>query len=104
MLHRRNDLVHPILSDLHEREAIGDLDGAEVVTRNARLIGDGADEIRRPDSRIDEYEVLLDERGRDHDLLYVVRKADGVSIVGSAYKTPELRSALRQILKEPTTP
>jgi len=60
--------------------------------------------IRRPDSRIDEYEVLLDERGRDHDLLYVVRKADGVSIVGSAYKTPELRSALRQILKEPTTP
>lgn len=60
--------------------------------------------IRRPDSRIDEYEVLLDERGREHDLLYVVRRTDGASIVGSAYKTPELRSALRQILKEPTSP
>ena len=60
--------------------------------------------IRRSDARIDEYEVLLDERGRDHDLLYVVRRTDGASIVGSAYKTPELRSALRQILKEPTTP
>jgi hypothetical protein len=60
--------------------------------------------IRRPDSRIDEYEVLLDERGRDHDLLYVVRRADGVSVYGSAYKTPGLRSALQQILKEPSTP
>jgi len=60
--------------------------------------------IRRSDARIDEYEVLLDERGREHDLLYVVRRTDGASIVGSAYKTPELRSALRQILKEPTSP
>jgi hypothetical protein len=60
--------------------------------------------IRRPDSRIDEYEVLLDERGRDHDLLYVVRRADGVSVYGSAYKTPGLRAALQQILKEPSTP
>ncbi len=60
--------------------------------------------IRRPDSRVDEYEVHLDGRGREHDLIYVVRRADGVSTVGSAYKTPELRSALRQILKDPSTP
>jgi len=60
--------------------------------------------IRRADSRIDEYEVLVDERGRDHDLIYVVRRADGASMVGGAAKTPELRSALRQILKEPSTP
>ena len=60
--------------------------------------------IRRPDSRIDEYEVHLDGRGREHDLLYVIRRADGVSTVGHAYKTPELRSALRQILKDPSTP
>ena len=60
--------------------------------------------IRRNDSRIDEYEVLLDERGRDHDLLYVVRRSGGTSIYGSAYKTPELRSALQQILKDPSTP
>jgi hypothetical protein len=57
--------------------------------------------LRRPDSRVDEYEVLLDERGSEHDLLYVVRRSGGASIYGSAFKTPELRSALQQILKEP---
>ena len=60
--------------------------------------------IRRSDSRVDEYEVLLDERGSDHDMLYVVRRTGGTSIYGSAYKTPELRSALQQILKDPSTP
>ena len=59
--------------------------------------------IRRADSRVDEYEVLLDERGSDHDLLYVVRRAGGASTVGSAFKTPELRSALRQVLREPAS-
>jgi hypothetical protein len=57
--------------------------------------------IRRPDSHIDEYEVLLDERGSEHDLLYIVRRSGGAAIYGSAFKTPELRSALQQILKEP---
>ena len=34
--------------------------------------------LRRPDSRIDEYEVILDERGSEHDVLYVVhRTANG---------------------------
>ena len=57
--------------------------------------------IRRSDARVDEYEVLLDERGSDHDLLYVVRRTGGSAIYGSAFKTPELRSALQQVLKEP---
>src|SRR6185436_18446327 len=59
--------------------------------------------IRRSDSRIDEYEVLLDERGSDHDMLYVVRRTGGSAIYGSAFKTPELRSALQQVLKEPSS-
>ena len=58
--------------------------------------------IRRADSRVDEYEVLLDERGSEHDLLYVVRRAGGTPMYGSAFKTPELRSALQQVLQEPT--
>lgn len=49
--------------------------------------------IRRADSRVDEYRVSLDERGSRHDL--VVRRG------GAAFKTPELRAALRQILQEP---
>lgn len=57
--------------------------------------------IRRSDARIDEYDVVLDERGSDHDLLYVVRRTGGSAIYGSAFKTPELRSALQQVLKEP---
>jgi hypothetical protein len=57
--------------------------------------------IRRPDAHVDEYEVLLDERGSEHDLLYVVRRSGGAAVYGSAFKTPELRSALQQILKEP---
>lgn len=57
--------------------------------------------IKRPDSRVDEYEVLFDERGRDHDLLYVVRREGGGSVYGSAFKTPELREAIRQVLADP---
>jgi hypothetical protein len=57
--------------------------------------------IRRPDSRVDDYEVLLDERGNEPDLLYVIRRPGGASIYGSALKTPELRAALQQVLKEP---
>jgi hypothetical protein len=59
--------------------------------------------IRRSDTRVDEYDVLLDERGSEHDMLYVVRRAGGASIYGSAFKTPELRSALQQVLKEPSS-
>jgi hypothetical protein len=59
--------------------------------------------IRRPDSRVDDYEVLLDERGNEPDLLYVIRRSGGASIYGSALKTPELRAALQQVLKEPQT-
>jgi hypothetical protein len=57
--------------------------------------------IRRSDARVDEYEVLLDERGSDHDMLYVVRRTGGSAVYGSAFKTPELRSALQQVLREP---
>lgn len=56
--------------------------------------------IRRSDARVDEYEVLLDERGNEHDMLYVVRRSGGAPIYGSAFKTPELRSALQQVLQE----
>lgn len=59
--------------------------------------------IRRSDTRVDEYEVMLDERGSEHDMLYVVRRTGGSSIYGSAFKTPELRSALQQVLKEPSS-
>lgn len=55
--------------------------------------------LRRPDSKIDEYEVLLDERGTSPDLVYVVRRTGGTSIYGVAQKTPELKSALDRILK-----
>jgi hypothetical protein len=56
--------------------------------------------IRRSDSKVDEYEVQLDERGSEHDMLYVVRRTGGGAVYGSAFKTPELRSALQQVLKE----
>jgi hypothetical protein len=57
--------------------------------------------IRRSDARVDEYEVLLDESGSRQDMLYVVQRQGGMPIYGSAFKTPELRAALQQILKEP---
>jgi hypothetical protein len=57
--------------------------------------------IRRSDARIDEYEVLLDERSSERDMLYVVQRNGGSTIYGSAFKTPELRAALQQLLKEP---
>jgi len=57
--------------------------------------------IRRSDSTVDEYEVLLDSASADRDLLYVIRRSGGSSIYGSAFNTPELRSALRQVLKAP---
>jgi hypothetical protein len=58
--------------------------------------------IRRSDARVDEYEVLLDESSSRQDMLYVVQRQGGTPIYGSAFKTPELRSALQQILKDPT--
>jgi hypothetical protein len=58
--------------------------------------------IRRSDSTVDEYEVLLDSASRDRDLLYVIRRSGGSSIYGSAFNTPELRSALQQVLKAPS--
>jgi hypothetical protein len=56
--------------------------------------------IRRSDARVDEYEVLIDEQSSRHDMLYVVQRNNGAPIYGSAFKTPALRSALQQILKE----
>lgn len=57
--------------------------------------------IRRPDSRIDEYEVRFDDRGSQHDVLYVVRQEGGGAVYGSAFKTPDLREAIRQALGNP---
>jgi len=54
--------------------------------------------IRRNDSRIDEYEVVLGSEGRMHDRLYVIRRSGGTSVYGTAFNTPELRSALQQVL------
>jgi hypothetical protein len=59
--------------------------------------------IKRADSRIDEYEVVLGPEGKMQDRLFVVRRSGGNSVYGTAYNTPELRSALQQILG-PTTP
>ena len=57
--------------------------------------------IRRSDSRVDEYEVQLDDRGREHDMLYVVRREGGGSVYGSAFRTPELRDAIQRVLTDP---
>jgi len=57
--------------------------------------------IRRSDARVDEYEVLMDESSSQQDMLYVVQRQGGSTVYGSALKTPELREALRQVLKEP---
>lgn len=57
--------------------------------------------IRRADSKVDEYEVLLDSANQDRDVLYVIRRTGGGSVYGSAFNTPELRSALQQVLKAP---
>ncbi len=57
--------------------------------------------IRRSDARVDEYEVLVDESSSTQDMLYVVQRQGGSTVYGSALKTPELREALRQVLREP---
>jgi hypothetical protein len=58
--------------------------------------------IKREGSRVDEYEVVLGPEGRMSDRLYVIRRNGGTSIYGTAYNTPELRSALQQVLGPPT--
>jgi len=57
--------------------------------------------IRRADSRIDEYEVVLGSEGSLQDRLYVLRRNGGASVYGTAFNTPELRSALQQVLVPP---
>ena len=57
--------------------------------------------IKRSDSRVDEYEVVLGSEGRMHDRLYVIRRSGGTSVYGTAFNTPELRSALQQVLVPP---
>ena len=57
--------------------------------------------IKRSDSRIDEYEVVLGSEGRMHDRLYVIHRSGGTSVYGTAFNTPELRSALQQVLVPP---
>ena len=54
--------------------------------------------IQRADSRVDEYEVVLGTEGSMQDRLLVIRRSGGTSVTGTAYTTPELRSALQQIL------
>ena len=57
--------------------------------------------IKRADSRVDEYEVVLGPEGRAQDRLFVVRRSGGSSVYGTAYNAPELRTALQQILVPP---
>jgi hypothetical protein len=58
--------------------------------------------VKRSDSRVDEYEVILGPEGRMQDRLYVVRRnGGGAPVYGSTYSTPELRSALQQVLVSP---
>lgn len=57
--------------------------------------------IKRADSRIDEYEVVLGTEGRTSDRLFVIRRSGGASVYGTAFNTPELRSALQQITAAP---
>ncbi len=47
---RRDHVVRGRLGDLDEREAVGDLDRADVLAGQVRLAGDDTDEILRPDS------------------------------------------------------
>jgi hypothetical protein len=54
--------------------------------------------IKRLDSRVDEYEVVLGPEGRMQDRVYVIRRTGGTSVYGTAVNTPELRSALQQVL------
>lgn len=60
--------------------------------------------IRRTDSRVDEYEVVLGSEGRSQDRLIVVRRSGGAPVYGTAFNTPELRSALQQVLVPPSAP
>jgi hypothetical protein len=54
--------------------------------------------LKRADSRVDEYEVVLATEGRMQDRLFVIRRSGGAVVYGAAFDTPELRSALQQIL------
>ncbi|HZE97642.1 MAG TPA: hypothetical protein VE981_11495 [Planctomycetota bacterium] len=60
--------------------------------------------IRRSDSRVDEYEVVLGAEGRLQDRLYVIRRNGGSSVYGTVFNTPELRSALQQVLVPAAAP
>jgi len=57
--------------------------------------------IKRSDSRVDEYEVILGAEGRMQDRLYEVRSSGGAPVYGTAYTTPDLRAALQQVLVTP---
>jgi len=57
--------------------------------------------IKRSDSQIDEYEVVMGSEGQLHDRLYVIRRNGGTAVYGTAFNTPELRSALQQVLVPP---
>lgn len=54
--------------------------------------------IKGSDSRVDEYEVVLGPEGRLQDRVYVIRRTGGSSVYGTAFNSPELRSALQQVL------
>ncbi len=59
--------------------------------------------IKGANSRVDEYEVVLGTEGRAQDRVYVVRRNGASSVYGTAFNTPELRSALQQVLTPAAT-
>jgi hypothetical protein len=59
--------------------------------------------IKGANARVDEYEVVLGTEGRAQDRVYVIRRNGGTSVYGTAVNTPELKSALQQVLT-PTAP
>jgi hypothetical protein len=54
--------------------------------------------VHRRESRVDEYEILLDSRGAGYDLLHVVHREGRTTHHGSAFKTPGLRKPLLEVL------
>lgn len=86
-----------------DRKAISRLSAGMQTADYARGDMPAADEkyrlrIKRADSRIDEYEVVLGSEGRQHDRVYLLRSSNGKTVYGTAFNTPELRSALQQVL------
>jgi hypothetical protein len=50
--------------------------------------------VHREDSTVDEYEIVFDVRGADHDYLNVVSRSGATTFYGSAFRTPGLRGPI----------